>query len=414
MTVRLLNQNNERVGTYGYDKVRLLIDSPLSAAGQDALDELHRRRLRLECDCGTLLHVAQRSRSFLRRNPKQQTGARSCDLCESTSSEREPGASVAPPADSTVGLILRTRVHAAPDRKDDDETPRESGGGGGGQKYLRAFGVLFRILHDAGLNRNAEAYTWDDCWRRIHGVLSRVELLPGSPRRMSDFAWMPGDLYKGGLRDLNDRLRNLWPGGRHQPEGWVFAALPELPAGEEFEVHTLPTRARTSVLEKGGRLYPPYKLRLARHQMAPIGRTGPFLALAVGSLNTTDQPKFAKPSLARLLLVSVASESWLLPVESNHERETAFLLRRLGLPFLKPLLADADGLRPDFLVKVGERKLVLEVQGMNADEYREHKRDVHARIRASRLYRAYTLVTYDPNDGERVGDLERKLLSLGR
>lgn len=413
MTVRLLNQNNERVGTYSPDKVRLLIDSPLSAAGQDALDELHRRRLRLECDCGTLLHVAQRSRSFLRRNPKQQTNGRSCDLCESTSSERDPGSSVTPPADSRVGLILRTRVHDAPDRADDD-TPSGTSTGGGGQKYLRAFGVLFRILHDAGLNRNAETYTWDDGWKRIYDVLSRVELLAGSPRRMSDFAWMPGDLYKGGLRDLNDRLRNLWPGGRHQPEGWVFGSVPEIPAGEDFEVHTLSTRARDSIASKGGRLYPPYRLRISRHQMSPVGRTGPFLALAVASLNTSDPPQYAKPVVARLLLVSVAAENWLLPVESNHERETAFLLRRLGLPFLKPLLADSDGLRPDFLVKVGEQRIVLEVQGMNTDEYRQHKVEVHARIRASRLYRAYTLVTYDPNDGERVGDLERKLLAVGR
>lgn len=412
MIVKLLNQNNEPVGTYRPDRVRLLVDSPLSAAAQDALDELHRRRLRLMCGCGILLHVVERSRSFLRRNPKQEATGRSCDLCESTSTDRDPVSQVTPPADARISLILRTRVHSDHDRDDGDPDAREGGGGGGGQKYLRAFGVLYRILQDAGLNRDLDSYTWDACWRRIHGVLADVALSHGSQRRMSDFAWMPGDLYKGGLRGLNERLQRLWPSTRHQPEAWVFAALEEMPAGEEFEVHTLPTRARAKIAERGGSLYPPYKLRLSRHQMAPVGRTGPYLALAAASANTSEPAQFAKPILQRLLLVSVAAENWLMPVESNHERETAFLLRRLGVPFLKPLLADADGLRPDFLVKMGSRKIVLEVQGMSTDEYREHKREVHGRIRSSRIYRDYTLVTYDANDGERVGDLERKLVSL--
>jgi hypothetical protein len=328
-------------------------------------------------------------------------------LCEGTESDRDSPLA-APPPDTRIGLILRTRTRT---EGGGVREPREApaGSGGCGRRHLRAFGVFYKILESAGLNTSAAPHTWDAGWARVRQVLEGVSPYAGSARRMSDFAWMPGGTYKGGLRGLNDRLRDLWTERQVQAEGWAFFVIPELPPADEVEIHTLPSKARARLAEGGGQLYPPYRLKIARSQIAPIGRTGPYLGLAVASANGEGDPAFAKPNFHRLLLVSVATESWLLPVESNHERDAAWLLRRLEVPFVKPLFADAEGLRPDFLLSLRGRPAVLEVQGMNTDEYREHKREVHGRIRASQIYRGQPLITYDPNDGETVRDLEDKL-----
>jgi hypothetical protein len=97
-----------------------------------------------------------------------------------------------------------------------------------------------------------------------------------------------------------------------------------------------------------------------------------------------------------------------LPVESDYERRAAMLLRRLGLPFRKPVFSSDDGLRPDFVLP--KHRVFIEVQGMDDDEYRAHKAEMHREI--ARRYPSWRLVTWNPNDGEELEGLETKLLAL--
>jgi G:T-mismatch repair DNA endonuclease (very short patch repair protein) len=99
------------------------------------------------------------------------------------------------------------------------------------------------------------------------------------------------------------------------------------------------------------------------------------------------------------------SDDWPLPVESDYERRTAILLNRLGLPFRKPVFASDDGLRPDFVLP--KHRVFIEVQGIDDDEYRQHKAEMHREI--ARRYPSWRLVTWNPNEAEGLEVLEERL-----
>jgi hypothetical protein len=58
-----------------------------------------------------------------------------------------------------------------------------------------------------------------------------------------------------------------------------------------------------------------------------------------------------------------------------------------------------------------KEKILIEVQGMSSDEYREHKRRIHRQMIESHEYRGFKLITYGANRGENIEVFERRLLS---
>lgn len=407
--VFLLNDKNQPVGPYPAHLAEILIEGALSPDAADELDRLHRQRRRIQCSCKRILHVVQANAPFLRRNPKQVERIGECGLCKSATAGGRGRALDVPREFASIGVILGTRIHKPQGAEGGESGELKSGGASQSQKYARAFGVLFTVMDRAGFTSLPARVAWDDVWARVHEQLRASAVHPRAGQSFAEFSWMPGRLYGGGLPDLNRRL-GRWAHPEVQAEGWAFCLVEESPKQGDVCFYALPSAARAAILSRGGELYPPYKFKVPPHNVARIGRTGPYFAMAIGSMNRAGDPKFSKPTFHRLLLQAIASEAVPVPVESSYERQVVFLLQRMRVPFIKPVFADEAQLRPDFVLP--RHRVVLEVQGMNDDAYRKNKRVIHEKIRASEKYAGHRLITFDLNDGETLEEFERKLAAL--
>jgi hypothetical protein len=412
MPVILLDHKNQKLGVCPQLIVELLERRPRSDEAIAVLDRLHRKRSRLLCECGRVLHVVQREYPFLRRNPGQSSAGVDCQLCEASRDyERQSeGASAARCERPDVGFILATRIHAdgSGEVRRDDDRGRHSGAGGGGLKYARAFGVFFSLMDRAGYTSLASELRWKQAWGRLHDQLTGMPLHPESRKTFANFCWMPG-FYKGGLKGMNDRMLEEWDHPDIQPEGWLFCILTEAPESETVSVSTISDAMRQKNEAEGKEVYAPYVFTVPKHNVAVIGRSGPYLALAVASVNDKGATPYRKPIFHRLLLHSIAGEHNPVPVESSYERRTVELLQRLKIPFKKPLFDDMEGLRPDFVLP--NHRLIIEVQGINTDKYRDKKKQIHRRLMDSPAYRGFKLITYDANDGQSPSEFEWRLRS---
>ena len=410
MAVEILNHQNEAIGTLPEDLARTLATSPLSDASLAYLDQLHRERQRLRCTCGRILHAVQREYVFLRRNPKQEPVNRECPLCESATKPPHARVWVRQQPPVGISLILGTRIHPKPSRErdeDEDEKERKTNS----QKYQRAFGVLFQVMKRAKFTSLQQPLHWTEMWQRLRDVLAAVKPHDVARATLAEFAWTPGGVYRGGLRDLNQRMLNLWDHPELKAECWTFGVT-ELPptAGRLDLWQTDPEIRRRAEERQPPPLYPPYQLEVSPSSVATIGRTGPYLVFAIGSANAEEDQQFAKPRYHRLLLQAIAGEHCPVPVESDHEREMVRTLQRMRIRFYKPVFDSPEGLRPDFVLL--DHKVIVEVQGFSTDDYREHKREVHERLRASETFGGHELILYSPNDGETVAEFAVKLRRL--
>jgi hypothetical protein len=414
MPVILLDHKEKKLGVCPERIIELLEWRPRSDEAIAELDRLHRERSRLLCECGRVLHVVQRDYPFLRRNPGQSSGGVECRLCESLRHHEihSKGASDARRERPGVGFILATRTHpeGSDEGSEDADRRRYSGVAKSSLKYARAFGVFFTLMDGAGFTSLASSLSWNEAWGRLHDQLTRIQLHPESRKTLADFSWMPGGFYKGGLKGMNDRMIEEWDHPNIQPEGWLFCILAEPPESEFVSVLSITAAMRRKNEALGRETYAPYVFSVPKHNVAVVGRSGPYLALAAASVNDKGSSPYRKPIFRRLLLQSIAGEHNPVPVESSYERETVLLLQRLGIPFKKPVFDDAEGLRPDFVLP--RHRLIVEVQGFSSDEYRERKRQTHQRLRESPTYRGFRLVTYDANDGQSLSEFERRLRSL--
>lgn len=413
MPIDLLDRHYRTLAPCPPDVARLLAEEPASQPARDVLARFRLERTYLRCDCGRILHVVERGRPFLRRNPLQPVAAtRECGLCESAArSDRDAeGASApAPPID----LILR----ALPARQAPPARPPAPAPGrptAETRATRRDVGILMRILEEARLTELAHTIGCAELWGRVRAVLQRVRLRERngvvSSHSLADFCWTPGGLYRGGLQGLNRRLAAQWPLATYRPEGWVLAIVDRRPVAEDgrciVRVHPLGLAARTAIAARGGTVYPPMTLTVPEHSVARVGATGPYVALAAGSVNLRGPAEFAKPDFHRLALYAVTAETFPVPVESEYERGLALELLRRRLPFRKPIVPDDEGLRPDFVLHA--HHILVEVQGLDGD-YRERKAEVHRRLLASPAYRGFRLLTFRANDGQTLAEFAREL-----
>lgn len=394
--VYLLDGGGERCGVCPPETVRVLCSDPPSPEAFDVLDRYHSQRIQLLCPCERRLHVVQGGHPFLRRNPGQGSGGPSCALCESRwagPGEREGDR---PDQDTEIGLILR--LHPHPEERAAEVHSR--GRDAAHLRYGRAFGVLWRIMERAGFLSLGTSLHPQHLWEGVYRVLDAIPVDRSKGQGsapLSQIAWTPGRRYRGGLPDLNRRLLREWPHRRLQPEGWTFGIVHDRPAR---------TADRALVRIPVGAEYE-YTFGVPAGSVAVLGGAGPYLALAVCSVNREGDPRYAKPLYHRLVLQAVARADSPVPVESGHERETVALLQERGLPFVKPMFGDPEGLRPDFILP--RHGIVVEVQGMETAEYRARKEAVHRRLLATPRYRGFQLVVYRAREGESLAAFGRKL-----
>lgn len=437
MTLRavLLSRGGDFIHSVEAETLRQITYHQRMEDSQLTLRTWRRREVHVRCGCGCVMHVVQGKRLFhLRRNPRRRTGEgeeprqtlrTECDLCRTVRERqrsREYHVGRLPRPAEPTGLILHSRRIS---KGEQNRKPRRGGGGGGkvGKKYASAYAHMLGVWERCGFTRYVPASTgvvegpalrsdmrWKDVWERLDNELAGSELWDaagGVNNTSAYFAWMPGGRRRGGMVEVNRRLINDWRHPEFEPETQIWTMLEEVPKSETVMIPQVTSSMAEKQRREGMMPLEPYKRDVPRHLLKVIGGTPPYLALVVASDNRTRKLEYAKPEPHRLVLYSIASPFFPVPVESSHEREVALHLRAEGVIFVKPVFEDAEGLRPDF--ELPKQKVLIEVQGMNLDEYRESKEETHRKLMDGDRYKGWRLVRYDPNEGERFEEFKRRL-----
>ncbi len=259
---------------------------------------------------------------------------------------------------------------------------------------------LFYLLEMAGLNvLNGPPDSIGQQMAALRQEAAHIPLM--GEIMLGDVLWTRADwLYKGWAKNALTRLRDSgkWP--RKVPlQGFLL-------------VYAQDVMAQT-VTTADGTLHVEGDLR--KPALDGMEARAPYLALLSVKLRD-DGSRFevlrgyAHPVLTKTLF----------PVDSNLEREAAKLLlwaagkawedRKQRLVIEKPLHdipvgQDGEGCRPDFLVRAGNRTLVIETMGSHDPEYRERKARTH------RLMAQLGELYLDERAGSDVKEANRALAS---
>jgi hypothetical protein len=432
----LISRGGDFISVIPPEVVHQIIYHQRGKDSQVSLRNWHREKVHVSCGCRCAMHVVQRKARFhLRRNPRRKGESNGedlqlkprleCDLCRTVRERQRSRESLIKHLTRPVmltGLILHSRKVREGDLS---REPRKGGGRGGRgrrERYASGYAHMLGVWERCGFTRYAPDtpadgslslegnIRWSELWERVDQELAKTEFWEAarSVNNTCDyFAWMPGGRHRGGLVEVNRRLLTDWRHPEFEPEAQIWTMLDEVPKSGTIMIPRMTARMSEKQRMEGKMPLEPYELDVPRHAVGVIGGTPPYLALAVASDNHDGDLKYAKPVAHRLLLYAIAASAFPVPVESSHERNVAFHLRDIQVAFAKPVFDDGEGLRPDF--ELPEQKVLIEVQGMNRDEYREKKEETHRRLMACERYRDWRLVRYDPNEGERLEEFKRKL-----
>lgn len=390
-------------------------------AAQSTLKAWHGARIRLRCRCGVILHVVSRRDYFLRRNPLQPSLGVTCRLCAPKVGGAVTPTPAAPPE---IGLILAIREQrssrSATSLSDHRSSHRQTRHVSGGVRSASAHAHLVEVCVQAGFTRFdpegtvvrpdmqclAGPFAWNELWRRVHQELANIRLWTddvgsGVTRAsMADFAWLPGGSHAGGLHELGERLRRGWRRSGYAAEGTLWTIVDEAPGdvirfSRSMSAETIHDEDAFEIV-----VPPPVRSR--------VGKTHPYLALAAVSVDKNTS--HAAPRIRRMVFHSIAARHFPVLVDSRHERDVVMLLGSRGIAFGKPAVATSDRLHPDFLLP--RHRLLIEVQGMNSAGYRERKAAIHARLRQSKRFHGWELITYELNRGEKLAAFASRLDAL--
>jgi len=206
---------------------------------------------------------------------------------------------------------------------------------------------------------------------------------------LADISWTPTTTEPVGA--ICARLLRTWRHPTSQPEVWFFGIV------DDFQTVG---HCRTS---KVVGLHDTVQIQVPRHNTSRIGRIGPYLVFAAGTIDTDGHVLFR-----RLLLHAVMSTECPLPVESNYERVVALYLQFLGVQVYKPMLDWGPGIRPDFMLLL--HRIMVEVQGRKDEEYLQRKERVHEWIRSRGRSLGWRLARYNPMTDTPTA-LKRKIFS---
>ncbi len=269
--------------------------------------------------------------------------------------------------------------------KENDETEGHSRANS--IKYKTIFSLLYNIVESLGINVlpynvTGKYIRWSDISQHIKSTI------------YTDFFWCPG--IAKGLVGLNQRLLNDWQHPGIAPEGLIVGIVDDIPKGK-LEIKKQSTSTMTI---KGG--------KIKTQSISVIGKTGPYLMMAVCTPNNSDSVKFTTPNIHRLVFQSIVSWGSLVPVDSQLERNVAKYFIQRGIPFIKPLYAEGNNLLPDFIIP---NKCIIEVQGMVDEDYIIRKEEIH---HSMENYYNLPVLTYDANIGESFNTFQNKLIRFLR
>ncbi len=312
---------------------------------------------------------------------------------------------------ASPGLVLGQRQRTRKKRGG-----AETGGGAGSnasessvrrvRKFTTAFSLLWTLMERAGWNayKGGPVPSLAEQWDALYGAAAGLKI-PAIGKSYADISWMPiPSKYVDRNETLQSHVLQNWESATYEPEGYAFFFTEEFPDLGRIstlcgDYITVAERARTDAR------IPQYYANIARDRMLRRGLTGPYINLLVGRIER-GEPDASPLNALRHVAQAVLDENWLMPVESNYEREAAWLLQDLGIPFTKPLFAAGD-MRPDFILP--QARVVLEVQGMTTPEYLRDKPLVLARVRDWCKRKGMTLEEWNPNKSEPISVLKEIL-----
>lgn len=231
---------------------------------------------------------------------------------------------------------------------------------------------LYCLIEAAGLNKmNGPIETLKDQLAAIRSEAKSISLFPGKEYTLADILWTNIDwLYKGWARHhLLKMEKDAWPSGTPL-QGYLLLYVDSIEGQVIHTPHGSLTVAGT--LKK-----------LATDAMES---RAPYVCLVSLQLSKNKERLDIHKAYAHPV-----NRHTLFPVESDAERDAAGVLawvadkargegRRIEIE--KPLYdivvnGQGESCRPDFLVKDGNRVLVIETMGSSLESYRQRKERTH-------------------------------------
>lgn len=230
--------------------------------------------------------------------------------------------------------------------------------------------LLFRVIEEAGLNQFPATGPADvnTQYERLRQVLETLYFDSGQTVPLKDYTFVSLDR----LEWLQERLgrKKPWPKPL-EPQGFLIGVATEV--GDR----TL-TTSKGTILQVAGKI-----ARFGEENTA-----GPFIGMVLVGMDRNTKQYGA----LRAYIHPVHSSQLLIPVDSNLERRTMNLLKglqswlhrdkHLDVLVEKPLAdmptgRDTQPIRPDFLVKVNQKVVVVETMGYDDAEYLAKKSRTH-------------------------------------
>jgi hypothetical protein len=349
------------------------------------------------CACDYLLHPVAGNPMIWRLHKNQNPPApgHGCGICdrdptaENTSTLRAPTFSRLSEQRwrPVQGARIQSRERTLSDRS-------QTMLGSGAISYASQRAMLRHLMEDAGWSRLKRNLPQREIWRQFRLALRARSLsLPsGLSVSCESIAWLPDEANE--LEGFAWRATLKWPSERIVPEIWCFFGCTD---------HRPAASGASLMFEWTDLSKRTHGARLPSNRVAVPHGVGPYLAFGVGpppSGSFSWQP-------TRVVLEAVLSQVCPVAVDSDYERIAVRRVQHFGLDFEKPLFPDHGGWHPDLLFHTA--RAVLEIQGMRSDDYRRRKRSRLADLRASREFRDWLPLTWNPNDGETVESLDTLL-----
>lgn len=307
-----------------YKETKRLTLNRDSHLAQRFMKYLKINQYRVKCPCNLISHVVidfKTQKLFLRRNPNQgYNHYNACPFCNPNGEEHSPGSHLnyqVLERQSLNRLLLNVRNNQDGTGLDNKKELRKKGGNR--LKYAKMFSFLFSLFEVLGINEFPNPILQRNAvWDAIYFYLQNTPY--------GKFCWCPSKECNGGLVALNKWLKHEWPIKGQLAEGILLGVVDDIPEDNRpFSIMKFPKDR-----------YPVRGCKISRRGISIVGDSGPYVMFAVCIVNN-DISEYAVPNLSRMVMHSILSWKYLIPVNSDYEREIVRLLIKDRIRFIKPL-----------------------------------------------------------------------------
>lgn len=340
--------------------------------------------LTISCPCFAL-SIGNRNGVFYLRKPSNKDHLESCSLKNKVRAERDTPDRPREPTDLEIDLMTGTGDVAGAKRSG------QSGGNGTPRKKKtsRFLSALMYLFDKAGTNLNLEKKSgYDETRKRFEEVAKTIFVSESLDIKLSSVLSIESKYDRKTILKKLSKAPEQWPKGStyHQV---VVLACDEIERDDECL--TLFTRRgeireRIGIFKKGQFKHKKIKIKTIGNQSI---NKGPFVIaflVTLGSFKNKENKTINYPRIEQCVYHYINNKTEMCLVESTYERQMLWALRkhfgenlRLSYRLDKPIYNVGES-RPDFILAIEDSSFSIEVAGLDSEEYRASKINMHRKM----------------------------------